>query len=158
MWSQWRDSDANRILQKSRPTQLNLSPSERNFGGKSVAISENVVTINDDKRAMSEVGDALIFKQMSKVDLKLVQGEITNAGSSRDGKDTISTPISLTSTKRDSVDEPAVLPNTHRRAKKSTDNTRPSDRLSLFGSISGTIGKSRKPPPRYSAGYVLLKT
>lgn len=136
---------------------MNLSPSEGNFSGKSVATSENVVTLNDDRTVMDEVGNGL-FEPSRKIDLTSTQGEITNASGSRDGKDTISTPISLTSTKRDSVDEAAPLPSTHRRAKRSIDSSRPSDRLSLFGSISGTIGKSRKPPPRYSAGYVLLKT
>ena len=88
--------------------------------------------------------------------MPLTQGEIPTS-SSRGGKETISTPVSLTSTKRSSVEEPA--PSSHRRPKRSLDGAKPSDRLSLFGSaFSGTIGKSRKPPPRYSAGYVPSKT
>ena len=39
----------------------------------------------------------------------------------------------------------------HARAKKSVDAGKSSDRLSLFGgSFGGTIGKHRKPPPKYS--------
>lgn len=85
------------------------------------------------------------------------QGEIPNSSSSRNGKDTVSTPVSFTSTRRDSAEEPAPLSNTHRRAKRSVDNTKQSDRLSLFGNFGGSIVKQRKPPPRYSSGYVLLK-
>ena len=39
----------------------------------------------------------------------------------------------------------------HGRAKKSLDAGKNNDRLSLFGgSFGGTIGKGRKPPPKYS--------
>ncbi len=39
----------------------------------------------------------------------------------------------------------------HGRSKKSVDVGKSSDRLSLFGgSISGALGKNRKPPPKYS--------
>lgn len=110
------------------------------------------------------------------------QSEIPNTGSSRnskkgrifgrplesngspsqeayeDGKDLASTPVSLSSTRRDSNEEPALPPKTHRRAKRSLDNARASDRLSLFGSaFGGTLGKSRKPPPRYSGGCVFIE-
>lgn len=120
-------------FQKSRPTQLNLSPSGGSFGGKNAALSDNVVTLDDDRAVMSE-------------------GELPTSVS-KNGKETISTPISLTSTKRDSVEEPAPQPSTHRRSKRSLDGAKASDRLSLFGSaFGGTIGKSRKPPPRYSTG------
>jgi len=75
------------------------------------------------------------------------------------GKDTASTPISLTPSKQDSIEEPVPLPKAYRRAKKSIDNARPSDRLSLFGNaFSGPLTKSRKPPPRYSAGYVFVES
>jgi len=74
------------------------------------------------------------------------------------GKGTVSTPISITSTKRSSIDESAPLPGTHRRSKRSIDNTRPADRLSLFGAtFGGSLGKSRKPAPRYSTGYVFIE-
>lgn len=72
-------------------------------------------------------------------------------------KDTVSTPISFTSTKRSSIDE-STPPKSHRRAKRSIDNTKPADRLSLFGTtFGGSIGKSRKPAPRYSTGYVFVE-
>ena len=73
------------------------------------------------------------------------------------GKDTVSTPISFISTKRSSVDE-STQPISHRRSKRSIDNTKPVDRLSLFGStFGGSLGKSRKPAPRYSTGYVFVE-
>ena len=72
-------------------------------------------------------------------------------------KDTVSTPISFTSTKRSSIDE-STPPKSHRRAKRSIDNSKPADRLSLFGTtFGGSIGKSRKPAPRYSTGYVFVE-
>lgn len=110
------------------------------------------------------------------------QGEILNTGSSKNSKkgkmfgrsfesngspsretgenekDTTSTTISLTSTRRNSNEESTLLPKTHRRAKGSLDNAKPSDRLSLFGTaFTGGLGKSRKPPPRYSGGYVFTE-
>lgn len=131
---------------------------------------------------MSEVHDAFISESFRKIDSILIQSEIPNTGSSKNskkkmfgrsfesngslfqeasenGKDTALTPTSLTSTKGDSTEEPAPFPRVNRRAKKSMDNIRPSDRLSLFGNaFSGPLGKSRKPPPRYSAGYVFVES
>lgn len=50
------------------------------------------------------------------------------------------------------------LPKNNRRTKRSLDNPRPSDRLSLFGTaFSSSLGKPRKPPPRYSAGCVFIE-
>lgn len=130
---------------------------------------------------MSEVGDASTLKPFRKADSMLAQSEIPNTGSSKNskkkvfgrsfesngsffreagenGKDTASTPVSLTSTKHDATEEPAQPPKVNRRPKKSIDNARPVDRLSFFGSsFSGQLGKSRKPPPRYSAGYVFVE-
>jgi hypothetical protein len=100
---------------------------------------------------MSEVRYALTYESSRKTDFNIApQSEVPNTGGSRNGKELVSTPISLTSTKRNSVDESTS--STHRRTKRSLDSSKQSDRLSLFGSISGTIGKSRKPAPRYSAG------
>lgn len=131
---------------------------------------------------MSEVHDAFIFEPFWKIDSILTQSEIPNTGSSKNskkkmfgrsfesngslfqeagenGKDMALTPTSLTSTKGDSTEEPAPFPRINRRAKKSMDNVRPSDRLSLFGNaFSGPLGKSRKPPPRYSAGCVFVES
>lgn len=51
----------------------------------------------------------------------------------------------------------ATVGSRHARAKKSTDGGKPPDRLSIFGgTFSGTLGKSRKPAPRYSAYVVFL--
>ena len=104
------------------------------------------------------------------------QSEVPNTGSSRNskrrnvfgrsvessgshetgenGKDVTSTPISYTSTKRDSVED---SPKAQRRTKRSFDN-KSGDRRSLFGSaFGGNIGKTRKPPPRISAAYVFIE-
>ena len=122
----------------------------------------------------------LVFGSTRKTD-SVLQGEIPNTGSSRnskrrkvfgrspepngshpqengEGKDTVSTPISFTSTKRSSIDESTPPARSHRRAKRSIDNTKPADRRSLFGTtFGGSLGKSRKPAPRYSTGYVLVE-
>lgn len=130
---------------------------------------------------MSDVRDALVFEPSEDLFDVDPQSEVPNTGSSRNsrrnkpfgrsfesngsspqgvsenGKDTASTPISLISTKRDSAEDPPSLPKSHRRAKKSIDNARASDRLSLFGTtFGGSLGKSRKPPPKYSGGYVFI--
>jgi len=74
------------------------------------------------------------------------------------GKNTASTPISSISTKRDSIEEPGPPPQTNRRTKRSLDNAKSSDRLSLFGgAFSSSLGKPRKPPPRYSSGCVFIE-
>lgn len=45
----------------------------------------------------------------------------------------------------------------HARAKKSVDGAVKHDRLSIFGgTFAGTLGKSRKPPPRYVFYYYSL--
>jgi len=73
-------------------------------------------------------------------------------------KDTVSTPISFTSTKRSSIDESTSPSKSHRRSKRSIDNAKPADRLSLFGTaFGGSLGKSRKPAPRYSTGCVFVE-
>lgn len=150
---------------------MNLSPSDWNMGGKNAVSPDNVVTLDDDRTAMSEVRDTRIVKPLRKTDLTSTQSEIPNTGSSKnskrrnvfgrtlesngshgeDGKDTASTPVSLNSTKRDSVDESGPSPK-HRRAKRNSDN-KPADRLSLFGTA---FGRTRKPPPRYST-YVFIE-
>lgn len=125
---------------------------------------------------MSEVRDALIFEPLWKTNSMLTQSEIPNTGSSKNsrrrnvfgrsvessgsnpqengenGKDSVSTPVSYSSTKRDSVDESGPSPN-HRRPKKNSDGSKPADRRSLFGAF----GKVRKPPPRYSSTYVFIE-
>ena len=56
-----------------------------------------------------------------------------------------STPISSVSPLDDNVSK-------HGNRKRSIDGTRGSDRLSIFGgAFTGSLGKTRKPPPRYSA-------
>ncbi|KAF9653416.1 hypothetical protein BDM02DRAFT_3182935 [Thelephora ganbajun] len=144
-------------FQRSRPSQLNLSPSDGNLGGKNNVSPDNVVTLEDDRTAMSESEIPNTGSSRNSKGRKSFRRPFESNGSlpqenGENGKDASSTPISLTSTKRDSIEEPGPLSKTHRRAKRSFDNTKPSERLSLFGTIGGSLGKSRKPPPRYSAG------
>ena len=50
------------------------------------------------------------------------------------------------SVKETSEDTPVGV--RHARPRRSAD-ARPADRLSIFGATLGTLGKSRKPPPRF---------
>jgi hypothetical protein len=57
---------------------------------------------------------------------------------------------------KDEDKDSASLGSRHARSKKSIDGGKGGERLSFFGSsFGGTLGKSRKPPPRYSS-YVYL--
>ncbi len=74
----------------------------------------------------------------------------------RTSKDSSSSPLlpGASPTLKDSAsdkerDAPATVGSRHRRNKNSVD-TKPAERLSIFGgSFANTLGKSRKPPPRY---------
>ena len=72
---------------------------------------------------------------------------------SRNSKDP-TTPISASASPNDpktSVFEDEQAPTRRTSRKRNSGERKASDRLSLFGSpFSGTIGKSRKPPPRLS--------
>ena len=125
---------------------------------------------------MSEVRDILVLEPLRETNSMMIQSEVPNNSKRRkvfgrslesngsllqesggDGKDTVTTPRSVTSTNRGSVEDSSPLPGPQRRARKSPSDAKSADRLSLFGStFGGTIGKSRKPPPRYSAGYVFI--
>lgn len=75
--------------------------------------------------------------------------------SSRHSRDLQTPPVSASP--RDAKPEFSedVPPMRRHSKKKSTDERKASDRLSLFGSpFSGTLGKTRKPPPRLST-YVI---
>lgn len=71
---------------------------------------------------------------------------------SKDSKDAISPPNSSPHPgARETFDSGSVV-SRHSRGKKSIDGGKPTDRLSLFGgAFNGSIGKSRKPAPRYSS-------
>lgn len=65
--------------------------------------------------------------------------------------------LSGSSSKRDSGEkdfskQPATVGVRHARSKRSLDVAKSSDRLSLFGGVlmTASLGKGRKPPPRYS--------
>ena len=77
------------------------------------------------------------------------------SGDSRHSKEGLS-PVSLLADKEKEKDKDSASTNSrHTRNKKSVDGTKHDNRLSIFGTLStGNLGKSRKPPPRYSV-YVL---
>lgn len=78
----------------------------------------------------------------------------------RELKDTaISQPLSATTIaeKEKEKDSASVGSSRHARTKRSMDGGKGSERLSIFGGTFGpSLGKSRKPPPRYSSSVSLM--
>ncbi|KAL0950372.1 hypothetical protein HGRIS_010337 [Hohenbuehelia grisea] len=148
---------------KSRPTQLNLSPSDGALGATAKADAEVLAQAEEEKAlSESEAGPP------SSVRRRFFGGSSRHSGASskdkpdrtskdkpdRNSKDSVTSPqMGSSPTIRDGEkdkDGASVASSRHARNKRSID-AKPADRLSLFGSISGGLGKSRKPPPRYSA-------
>lgn len=149
------------------------------LGGKDALLLDPLVAIDESVTSVSEVRDGLIFEPVCQTDSMLAQSERPNTGSNESsisgkgfgqsvdpngslpwenddiGEDAVPTSLSLTPTNRPPI-ERLTPPRTLRRARKSIDSTKPTDRLILFGSVSGSLGESRK-PPRYSGGYVLVE-
>ncbi|CAL1699992.1 unnamed protein product [Somion occarium] len=150
-------------LQKNRPAQLMLSPSDGALKASAVIDDQKSVNGVDDRGVLSdsETTHALDAKQKRRrlfgrstesSSLKEKAASLKDTSSSRHSRDIATTPISASpnnDTKSEFADE---LPPVRRRSKKGGDGERKaSDRLSLFGSpFASTIGKSRKPPPRLS--------
>lgn len=141
--------------QKTRPSHLSLSPGDQLYA-KSIS-QDNVVAILDDDRAAVSENDTPRTANSRTSKRRHVFGRSMESTSSKDKeKDSssrnskeASTPVSLSSIKRESVDDTTAT--VRHRPRKSVDTNKTSERLSLFGStFGGTIGKSRKPPPRYS--------
>ena len=130
---------------------------------------------------VSEVRDGLIFERVCQTDSMLTQSERPNTGSSENsingkrfgrsvdssgslplestdiGEDTVSTSLSPTPTEPPPIERLAPQPGTLKRARKSIDDANSTDHLILFGSVSASLGESRKPTLRYSGGYVFVE-
>ncbi|KAI0027993.1 hypothetical protein K488DRAFT_59864 [Vararia minispora EC-137] len=134
---------------KGRPSQLTLSPSDSALGTTVKAVSEDVPDSADsDRIILSEVVASLSHIWMPLIGFS--QSEAVPATKYKCPlKDTATQ--SARSVSKDRVSEAGSLQ--HAR-KRSTDASKPAgdrDRHSLFGSaFTSTLGRSRKPPPRYS--------
>ncbi|KAI0043502.1 hypothetical protein FA95DRAFT_1524163, partial [Auriscalpium vulgare] len=132
---------------KGRPAQLMLSGSDGALAETVKAVSGSIPEEGEEERAvLSESETAQKYEQKTK--RKGVFGRHESTSSKHKDKDVASrnskestTPLSETS--------PLYDTGKHSARKRSLDGTR-GDRLSIFGGFGGTIGKSRKPPPRYS--------
>ncbi|KAI9457942.1 hypothetical protein BJY52DRAFT_1270491 [Lactarius psammicola] len=130
---------------KGRPTQLSLSPSDGALGANAKTV---VVEQEEEDRAVLSDSDTKNFITKNRGQLFGRQNSTSSTGklsSSLRSKE-VTTPRSDISQLSE-----GVRPRQERR-KRSLDATRESSRLSIFGStFAGTLGKSRKPPPRYSS-------
>ncbi|KZV67293.1 hypothetical protein PENSPDRAFT_654221 [Peniophora sp. CONT] len=120
---------------KGRPSQLTLSPSDSQLGANVKAIAGDVPE-SDERGVMSE-------------------SETTATKRRRSTKSSKNPPPSASAASTHSKEGSATdSPKSHAR-KRSVDASKPAgdrDRHSLFGgAFSGSLGKSRKPAPRYSA-------
>jgi hypothetical protein len=170
-------------MQKGRPPQLTLSPSDSALRRTAQAIP-GTPDMDEDRGVMSEVRDLFSCCMESR---KLIscrhQGEAPNSatpntmrrrlfGRSQDSSEfskRASDPSSLSILKDNSPlssktsptdrDGASSITSRHSRGKRSVDNAKPSsDRLSLFGSaFGGPLGKTRKPAPRYPS-YVSISS
>ncbi|KAH8977537.1 hypothetical protein EDB92DRAFT_1916615 [Lactarius akahatsu] len=131
---------------KGRPTKLSLSPSDGALGAnaKVVAVEQE----EEEERVVLSDSDTKNFTTKSRGQLFGRQNSTSSTGklpSSRISKE-VTTPRSDTSQLSE-----GSRPR-HERRKRSLDANRENSRLSIFGStFVGTLGKSRKPPPRYSS-------
>ncbi|KAL4245817.1 hypothetical protein ABKN59_001635 [Abortiporus biennis] len=146
-----------------RPAYLNLSPSDGALKASATLEAQSPLTAaSEDRIAMSDTETAHTPDAKSK--RRRLFGRSADSGSlkekasslkdtsSRHSRDTPSTPISHLPS--DAKQEITETPPTRRHSKKkSVDERKASDRLSLFGtSFTSTLGKGRKPVPRLSAG------
>ncbi|KAI0941212.1 hypothetical protein AcV7_002842 [Taiwanofungus camphoratus] len=167
-------------LQKPRPAQLVLSPSDSALGSTTAFSGSRTPITEEDRGAMSESettlpSDAkakhrrLFWRSSETSSLKEKPSSLADT-TSRHSKDTstptsapsassaFSAPASATTSPNDvKSDSGEGITSVVRRVTKkreSVDGHKTSDhRLSLFGgTFPGTIGKARKPPPRLSAG------
>ncbi|KAK0207084.1 hypothetical protein DFS33DRAFT_1318863 [Desarmillaria ectypa] len=148
---------------KSRPSQLSLSPSDGalNTSIKAVGdIPEETEEEREERAAQSE-GEALPARSVRR---RLFgrshdsenSGKDSGSRASKDGTSPSSSVLvadkdrAKDKTKDKYKDKDIAR---HGRKQRSVDVGKSGERLSLFaGSFGGTLGKSRKPPPKYSSG------
>ncbi|KAF7984746.1 hypothetical protein HWV62_11697 [Athelia sp. TMB] len=143
---------------KNRPAQLTLSGSDTNLRSGARAVGGNIPEENfEDERAFMSDNETGTASAKSR---RRIFGRSTESGGSskRDSavsKNSEGLPVPsspLTANPKDSFDENTAPLRNHRRAQKSYDASKPTDRLSLFANpFHNSIGKSRKPAPRYSS-------
>ncbi|KAI0265884.1 hypothetical protein BC834DRAFT_876782 [Gloeopeniophorella convolvens] len=141
---------------KGRPTHLSLSPSPSDgaLGSSVTAITieqephdeERAVLSDSDAKDVGAKGRGSLFRRQNSA--SSANGKASSARNSKE----VGTPVSDVT----HLSEGSRPVTGHERRKRSIDGTRDHQRLSIFGStFAGTLGKSRKPPPRYStAGEV----
>ncbi|KAH9031455.1 hypothetical protein EDB83DRAFT_2525839 [Lactarius deliciosus] len=137
---------------KGRPTKLSLSPSDGALGAnvKAVAVEqEGEESLPSVLMILSAERYEEFYYQEPRpairpTELNIVDREITIVAHFE--RSNVTTPRSDTSQLSE-----GSRPR-HERRKRSLDSNRENSRLSIFGStFVGTLGKSRKPPPRYSS-------
>lgn len=145
---------------RRQPRELQMSPSASN-------LAAHLVGADEDRGALSEVSSEWPFflpQQVlivtgSQTELsspkarRRLFGRSQDSGGSGKDKELIS-PTSARSNDSNDIDQESTSTRrAHTKGRRSIDNGRvSSDRLSIFGGFSsGTFGKSRKPPPRYSS-------
>ncbi|KAK1225314.1 hypothetical protein PQX77_011732 [Marasmius sp. AFHP31] len=142
---------------KGRPPHLTLSPTDVNEDREREALSENEAAPTtsssrrrffgrsiDSSRSLGSGSRSPIIGDRESM-VESLKGDKDKEKDKEKEKDKDASSIATSSSTR------------HARQKKSVDNGRPGggERLSIFGSaFSGSLGKSRKPPPRYSGDDV----
>ncbi|KAI0340826.1 hypothetical protein BDW22DRAFT_1359658 [Trametopsis cervina] len=158
--SQSDSPDAANGKSKTRPSNLVLSPSDANLkvtavGSDSLAAVDERATLSDSETAQiqGKVSRRRIFgRSAESTSLKEKPGSVRDSASRHSKEDSPATPGSA------QTDLAADLPIRRHSKKKSGDERKGSDRLSLFGGIGmptlgGHIGpKARKPVPRLISG------
>ncbi|KAI0301517.1 hypothetical protein B0F90DRAFT_1717728 [Multifurca ochricompacta] len=134
---------------KGRPAQLSLSPSDGALGANAKGVTVEQEEAEEDRAVLSDSDAKKFATKGSRPSLFARQNSTSSTSkipSPRKSKES-STPRSDV-TQLGESSRPR-----HERRKRSLDATRETSRLSIFGStLAGTLGKSRKPPPRYSGG------
>ncbi|TFK46951.1 hypothetical protein OE88DRAFT_1738995 [Heliocybe sulcata] len=138
----------------NRPAHLLLSPSDGALGSsvKAGSADQLVDGAEEDRTGMSEA-ESERASQGGKKKARRMFGRSADSSSLKEKEQ--SKEAASPKSKRESVksDEQSAV-SRHSKGKRSVDvsASKSSDRLSLFGStFSNTLGKSRKPPPRYSS-------
>ncbi|EPQ58889.1 hypothetical protein GLOTRDRAFT_135903 [Gloeophyllum trabeum ATCC 11539] len=143
---------------KNRPPQLTLSPSDGALAAKAASAEQLLEGRDEDRAAMSEGETAQASPTKAKKTARRMFGRSVDSSSPREkDKESLkskegASPMSATSKRESSKSDEQSVVSRHSKGKRSVDATKSTDRLSLFGgTFSGTLGKSRKPPPRYSS-------
>ncbi|KAF8626727.1 hypothetical protein AX17_006493 [Amanita inopinata Kibby_2008] len=156
--------DQNGSLLKPRPTQLSLSPSDGALSESIKAVNENGEEEDEDRGHLSEsevVTDGKKARRrlfgrshdssISRVNSSSRLSKVSSLQASLSTKDTSD---EKEKEKDDDKSKETFIFTSRQyvRGKKSVDAGKSTaDRLSIFGAaFTGSLGKSRKPPPRYS--------